>query len=57
MEFVEGAPVKPAHNMRKLLDVAIQITDGLAAAHTPSSVHRDLRPENMLVTDDESVGG
>src|SRR5438093_8901336 len=50
MEFVEGAPVAPVDGARKLLDLAVQIADGLAAAHAAGFVHRDLKPDNILVT-------
>src|SRR5262245_13130877 len=33
MEFVDGAPIAPAESNRKLIDIAMQIADGLAAAH------------------------
>ena len=33
MEYVEGSPVSPPDSSRKLLDIAVQIADGLAAAH------------------------
>ena len=55
MEFVEGAPVAPVDNARKLLDVAVQIADGLTAAHAAGIVHRDLKPGNILVTRDGRV--
>ena len=50
MEYVDGAPIRPVQNVRKLLDLAVQIADGLAAAHDRSITHRDLKPENILVT-------
>jgi serine/threonine protein kinase len=52
MEFVEGSPVAPHESPRKLLDFAVQIADGLAAAHAAGFVHRDLKPDNILVTSD-----
>src|SRR6202008_4728456 len=55
MEFVEGAPIAPVDTTRKLLDIAVQIADGLAAAHTAGIIHRDLKPDNILITRDGRV--
>src|SRR5260370_42152940 len=50
MEFVEGAPIASVDSTRKLLDMAVQIADGLAAAHAAGIIHRDLKPANILIT-------
>lgn len=38
--------------LRKTLDYASQIIEGLAAAHEKGIVHRDLKPENIFLTKD-----
>jgi len=50
MEFVDGAPIAAPDSPRKLLDFAVQIAEGMAAAHAARLVHRDLKPDNILVT-------
>ena len=56
---VGGAASRPARlpaiPLRKAIDYAIQIANGLAAAHEKGIVHRDVKPENLFVTRDGRV--
>lgn len=38
--------------MDEAIDYAIEVAHGLAAAHAKDIVHMDLKPENLMVTDD-----
>jgi eukaryotic-like serine/threonine-protein kinase len=40
---------------RKTIEYAVQIAQGLAAAHEKGVVHRDLKPENLFVTRDGRI--
>jgi eukaryotic-like serine/threonine-protein kinase len=57
MELVSGETLrKKIHrerrSLRSLLDFLAQSADGLAKAHAAGVVHRDLKPDNIMVTDD-----
>jgi len=54
-ELIEGEPLRDqtrrgAVPIKKLLEMATQIADGLSEAHAAGIVHRDLKPENIMVT-------
>ncbi|HEY1250437.1 MAG TPA: serine/threonine-protein kinase, partial [Thermoanaerobaculia bacterium] len=61
MELVEGRTLRELvasgdpMPTKKLLDVAVQISEGLAKAHASGIVHRDLKPENVMVSKDGFV--
>lgn len=56
MEFVEGITLKEYIAEEQVLpwrtaaDFAAQICEGLAAAHRMSVIHRDIKPQNVIMT-------
>ena len=59
-EYLEGHTLRERMSagllpQRKVSEYALQIANGLAAAHDKGIVHRDLKPENIFVTSDDRV--
>jgi serine/threonine protein kinase/Tol biopolymer transport system component len=58
MSFVDGTTLREkiaGISLKQAIDVAIQIADGLAAAHGKGIVHRDIKPENIMIRKDGIV--
>jgi eukaryotic-like serine/threonine-protein kinase len=55
MEKIEGKPLSAITGspmpLGRFLDVAIQTSGALAAAHAAGIVHRDIKPANVMITD------
>lgn len=61
MELIEGITLKSHIEKKELLDskeaigIAIQVAQGIAAAHEQHIIHRDIKPQNMIISKDGKV--
>lgn len=60
MEYVEGTELSTAVKMRTVshvekIDIIIQVLKALAYAHKNNVIHRDIKPDNILIDDDGNV--
>jgi serine/threonine-protein kinase len=50
-ESIRGGPI----DLQRTTDISLQITSALAAAHARGIVHRDIKPDNVIVREDGIV--
>ena len=57
MEYIEGKTLKQllqkrgALTLTEVLDIMSQLTDGLSHAHEAYIIHRDIKPQNIMIED------
>jgi serine/threonine protein kinase len=60
MQYVEGETLatrirnKPL-DLSECLEIAAQVADALSEAHSHSVIHRDIKPQNIMLTTRSSV--
>ncbi len=60
MEYIEGKSIKELINEKELsigevLEIGIQIAEGLSKAHNKGIVHRDIKSDNIILTNERVV--
>ena len=58
MEYIDGKTLKQLIKKRghltvsEAIDIMLQLTDGLATAHDSYIIHRDIKPQNIMILED-----
>ncbi len=61
MEYIEGKHLKQLLKKRgnltitEVIDIMLQITDGIAVAHDSYIIHRDIKPQNIMILENGLV--
>ncbi len=61
MEYIEGKTLKQLLNKRgaltlpEVIDIMTQLTDGLSHAHEAYIIHRDIKPQNIMIEDNGTI--
>ena len=61
MEYVEGKTLKSLIKKRgkltleEVIDIMLQLTSAVACAHSSYIIHRDIKPQNVLIKEDGTV--
>ena len=61
MEFIDGKTLKQLLKKRgsltltEVIDIMTQLTDGIAHAHESYIIHRDIKPQNIMIEDDGKI--
>src|SRR6185295_7849288 len=55
MQYVEGETLSNTAargplELREVLDIAIQVSEALSEAHSRGIIHRDIKPQNIMIT-------
>ena len=61
MEYIDGKTLKQliqkrgALTVTEVIDIMSQLTDGLSAAHDSYIIHRDIKPQNIMILDNGMI--
>ena len=61
MEYIEGKTLKQLLKKREsltlpeVIDIMTQLTDGISHAHESYIIHRDIKPQNIMIEDDGRI--